>query len=200
MSNEGVDVRKRRFLTGATAAVGGVGAAFVATPFIKSWLPSARARAAGAPVEVNIAALDEGALLSVTWRGKPVWVVRRTQEMLDSLDNVASKLADPDSSAPQQPAYCQNKYRAIKDPILVMVGICTHLGCSPSFRPDASEWSMDVPGFFCPCHGSHYDISGRVYAGQPAPLNMQVPPYRYSSDELIVVGEDPATGGGEEAA
>jgi len=198
MSKEGVDVRKRRFLTTATAAVGGVGAAFVATPFIKSWMPSARARAAGAPVEVNIAALEEGALVSVTWRGKPVWVVRRTPDMLKTLDEVASELADPDSEAVQQPEYCQNKFRSIKEPVLVMVGICTHLGCSPKYRPEASGGQLDFPGFFCPCHGSHYDISGRVYVAQPAPLNMVVPPHRYQSDDLIVVGEDP--GQGEEAA
>ncbi|GAB3679968.1 ubiquinol-cytochrome c reductase iron-sulfur subunit [Salinisphaera aquimarina] len=199
MSKEGVDVRRRRFLTTATAAVGGVGAAFVATPFIKSWLPSARARAAGAPVEVNIAALEEGALVSVTWRGKPVWVVRRTPDMLETLDEVAPELSDPDCKTDQQPEYCRNKFRAIKQPVLVMIGICTHLGCSPKYRPDASGGQLDYAGFFCPCHGSHYDISGRVYAGQPAPLNMVVPPHHYEGDDLIVVGVDPGSEG-EEAA
>lgn len=194
MSEEGVDVGKRRFLTGATAAVGGVGAAFVATPFVKSWLPSARARAAGAPVEVNIAALEEGAMVSVTWRGQPVWVVRRTQAMLDTLDEVADELADPQSKSEQQPAYCQNAHRSIKPAVLVMVGICTHLGCSPKYRPEASGGQLDYAGFFCPCHGSKYDISGRVYVRQPAPLNMRVPPHRYEGDDLIVVGEDPKQG------
>jgi len=198
MSKEGVDVGKRRFLTTATAAVGGVGAAFVATPFIKSWMPSARARAAGAPVEVNIAALEEGALVSVTWRGKPVWVVRRTPEMLESLDEITPRLSDPDSSAEQQPTYCQNQHRSIKPKILVMVGICTHLGCSPKFRPEASGGQLETSGFFCPCHGSKFDIAGRVYSGVPAPLNLVVPPYRFESDSLIMVGEDPAQG--EEAA
>lgn len=199
MSNEGVDVGKRRFLTTATAAVGGVGAAFVATPFIKSWLPSARARAAGAPVEVNIAALEEGALVSVTWRGKPVWIVRRTPGMLDTLEKVTPKLADPESKTDQQPAYCRNEHRSIKPSVLVMVGICTHLGCSPKYRPDASRGQLDYSGFFCPCHGSRYDISGRVYASQPAPLNMVVPPHHYASDDLIVVGVNPSEGD-EEAA
>lgn len=200
MSKEGVDVGKRRFLTTATAAVGGVGAAFVATPFIKSWVPSARARAAGAPVEVNIAALEEGALVSVTWRGKPVWIVRRTSDMLETLDEVAPELADPECKTDQQPEYCRNKFRAIKHPVLVMVGICTHLGCSPKYRPEASGGQLDYSGFFCPCHGSHYDISGRVYAGQPAPLNMVVPPHHYEGDDLIVVGVDPGSSDGEEAA
>jgi len=199
MSNEGVDVGKRRFLTTATAAVGGVGAAFVATPFIKSWLPSARARAAGAPVEVNVAALEEGARLSVTWRGKPVWIVRRTPDMLATLEEVAGELSDPDSKTAQQPEYCRNAHRSIKPPILVMVGICTHLGCSPKYRPDAAAGQLDYSGFFCPCHGSKYDISGRVYSGQPAPLNMVVPPHHYASDDLIVVGVDPSEGD-EEAA
>lgn len=199
MSKEGVDVGKRRFLTTATAAVGGVGAAFVATPFVKSWLPSARAKAAGAPVEVNIAALEEGAMVSVTWRGKPVWVVRRTPDMLETLEEVAPELADPESKMDQQPEYCRNPHRSIKPAVLVMVGICTHLGCSPKYRPEASGGQLDYSGFFCPCHGSKYDISGRVYAAQPAPLNMVVPPHRYESDSLIVVGEDPNQGG-EEAA
>jgi len=204
MSKEGVDVRKRRFLTGATTVVGGVGAAFVATPFVQSWLPSAKARAEGAPVEVNIKELEEGARISVIWRGKPVWVVRRTQKMLDTLDEVAGELRDPESKEPQQPTYCQNKYRSIKKPLLVMVGLCTHLGCVPEYRPLAKGGQLDYSGFFCPCHGSKYDISGRVYQGVPAPLNMVVPPYHYEKDNageenLIMVGVDPAEGGQEGA-
>lgn len=199
MGKQGVDVGKRRFLTGATVAVGGVGAAFVAVPFVKSWMPSARARAQGAPVEVNIAELEDGARMTAIWRGKPVWVVRRTQAMLETLDEVASELADPDLSTAQEPPYCENKYRAIKPPILVMVGICTHLGCSPEYRPKAKMGQLDYPGFFCPCHGSKYDISGRVYAGVPAPLNMVVPPYHYINDNLIEVGVGPKSGGKETA-
>lgn len=191
MSNEGVDVGKRRFLTTATSVVGGVGAAFVAVPFIKSWQPSARAKAAGAPVQVNIGELDKGALLTVIWRGKPVWIVRRTDEMLATLDKDVDFLRDPESQKKQQPPYAQNKYRSIKPEYLVMVGICTHLGCSPKYRPNASHGDLDYSGFFCPCHGSKYDISGRVYKGVPAPLNMVVPPYRYKSENVIVIGEDP---------
>ncbi|MDT0633857.1 ubiquinol-cytochrome c reductase iron-sulfur subunit [Spectribacter hydrogenoxidans] len=191
MSNEGVDVGKRRFLTTATSAVGGVGAAFVAVPFISSWQPSARARAAGAPVEVNVGELEPGARLTVVWRGKPVWIVRRTDEMLASLEPVSGELRDPDSEKPQQPSYCQNAERSIKPEYLVMVGLCTHLGCLPDYRPDNAQGQLDYPGFFCACHGSAYDIAGRVYKGVPAPLNMTVPPHRYADDNVIVVGEDP---------
>lgn len=191
MSNQGVDVGKRRFLTTATSVVGGVGAAFAAVPFIQSWQPSARARAAGAPVEVDIGELAPGAMLTVTWRGKPVWIVRRTDEMLATLDQVSDKLRDPDSSKPQQPTYCQNQTRSLKPSVLVMVGICTHLGCSPKYRPDAVQGDLPASGFFCPCHGSKFDIAGRVYKGVPAPLNMEVPPHRYVSDNVIKVGEDP---------
>lgn len=194
MSKDGVDFRKRNFLTGATTAVGGVGAGFVAYPFVKSMMPSARVRAKGAPVEVDIAELEDGALLEVLWRGKPVWVVRRTPEMLATLDDVVPLLRDPKSKQPQQPPYCQNKYRSIKPPILVMVGICTHLGCTPEYRPFAKKGHLAYPGFHCPCHGSKYDISGRVYKGVPAPLNMVVPPYHYVHDNLIQVGVGPKQG------
>jgi len=200
MSKEGVDVGKRRFLTGATAAVGGVGAAFVATPFIKSWMPSAKARALGAPVEINIAELEEGARISVIWRGKPVWVIRRNEKMLASLDQITDELRDPDSEQQQQPAYCQNQYRSIKKPLLVVVGICTHLGCSPKYRPDADQGQLDAPGFFCPCHGSKFDIAGRVYKGVPAPLNLEIPPYHFVSDNLLIVGVDPEDGGSDQEA
>lgn len=192
MSNEGVDVGKRRFLTTATSAVGGVGAAFVAAPFVQSWQPSARAKAAGAPVEVNVGEIEPGSRVTVVWRGKPVWIVRRTDSMLASLSKVSDKLRDPESEKDQQPDYCQNRERAIKPEFMVMIGICTHLGCLPDYRPEASQGSIDYPGFFCACHGSKYDIAGRVYSGVPAPLNLPVPPYRYDSDNVIVVGEDPA--------
>lgn len=191
MSNEGVDVGKRRFLTTATTAVGGVGAAFVAVPFIKSWQPSARAEAAAAPVEVNIGELQQGAMLTVTWRGKPVWVVKRTEEMLATLDEVSDRLRDPESEKDQQPPYARNRTRSLKPEVLVMVGICTHLGCSPKYRPDAAQGDMPYSGFFCPCHGSKFDIAGRVYQGVPAPLNMVVPPHRYKSENVLVIGEDP---------
>lgn len=191
MSEQGVDVGKRRFLTGATVVASGVGAAFVAVPFIKSWQPSARAKAAGAPVEVNLAELEPGAKVTVTWRGKPILVVHRTEEMLKSLDGMADDLRDPDSSANQQPEYCTNESRAIKPKYLVLTSLCTHLGCIPEYKPSAADQPLlKAPGFFCACHGSAYDIAGRVYKGVPAPLNMPIPPHRYVSDRVLLIGED----------
>jgi len=195
MSADGVDLKRRRLLTGATGVVGAVGAAFVAVPFVASWTPSARARAIGAPVRVDIAKLDPGQMMRETWRGKPVWIVRRTEEQLSRLDEVQSKLRDPDSSVTtQQPSYAQNETRAIKPEYLVLVGLCTHLGCSPTYvRADedhelGSEWRG---GFFCPCHGSRFDLAGRVYQGVPAPTNLEVPPHHYVSENVIEVGTDP---------
>ncbi|HIA08735.1 MAG TPA: ubiquinol-cytochrome c reductase iron-sulfur subunit [Chromatiaceae bacterium] len=191
MSTDGVDLKKRRFLTLATTAVGAVGAGFVAVPFIASMQPSARARAAGAPVEADISKLEPGQLMRVEWRGKPVWIVRRTAEALETLAKLESKLADPASDESAQPQNAKNAHRSIKEEYFIAVGICTHLGCSPSFVPDpggdlGSDW---LGGFFCPCHGSRFDIAGRVYAGVPAPLNLEVPPHTYISDSRIVIGD-----------
>lgn len=188
---DGVNLGRRRFLTATATAVGGVGAAFVAVPFLKSWTPSERAKAAGAPVEADISKLAEGQIMTVEWRGKPVWVVHRSKAMLDALPALDGKMSDPKSEMDQQPAYAKNEFRSIKPEYLVLVGICTHLGCSPTFRPDlapadlGAEWKG---GFFCPCHGSRFDLAGRVYSGVPAPKNMVVPPYKYLSDTRILVG------------
>lgn len=193
MSTAGVDDSKRRFLTLTGVAVGGVGVVAAARPFLASMAPSERAKALGAPVTVDISKLEEGQLLITTWRGSPVWVVRRTPEMLNNLDKVEPKLSDPASEQDQQPEYAQNQSRALRPEVLVMVGRCTHLGCSPTFRPDypAEDLGKDwLGGFFCPCHGSKFDLAGRVYKGVPAPLNMPIPPYRYVDDNTIVVGED----------
>ncbi len=193
MSGEGVDTSKRRFLTAAATVVGGVGAVFVAVPFVESMLPSERAKAAGAPVEADISKIEPGQMLRFKWRGKPVWVVRRTQEMLEALPSLNGRLRDPDSEEPQQPPYAQNINRSIKPENLVLVGICTHLGCSPSFVPEAMPQPYDAEwkgGFFCPCHGSRFDLAGRVFVGVPAPLNLVVPPHKYISDTLILIGED----------
>lgn len=192
MSNAPVDKGRRRFLTAATSVVGGAGAVAVAVPFIASWNPSARAKNAGAPVEVNISKAEPGQLIRVKWRGKPVWVVRRTPEMLDGLGQIEDRLRDPESEEPQQPSYAQNQYRSIKKEFLVAVGICTHLGCSPSYLEKDMEEHVDgiESGFFCPCHGSSYDIAGRVFQGVPAPLNLVVPPHYYIDDTKILVGED----------
>lgn len=196
MSNDGVDTSRRRFLIAATSAVGAVGAAGVVIPFGLSMNPSARAKAAGAPVEVDFSKLEPGAKLTVEWRGKPVWIVRRTEQNMKDLPTNDSKLADPNSdNTSQQPEYAHNAYRARKShpEIMVMVGICTHLGCSPTFRPEVApadlgdEWKG---GFFCPCHGSKFDLAGRVFSGVPAPSNLVVPPYKYLSDNVILVGDD----------
>jgi ubiquinol-cytochrome c reductase iron-sulfur subunit len=193
MSGDGVDTSKRRFLIAATTVVGGVGAVYTAVPFLASWMPSERAKAAGAPVEVDISKLEMGQMIRVQWRGKPVWVVKRTEEMLQALPDLNDQLRDPDSTDPQQPEYAQNVNRSIKPEILVAVGICTHLGCSPSFVPEAIPQPYDAHwkgGFFCPCHGSRFDLAGRVYKAVPAPLNLEIPPHKYISETLILVGED----------
>jgi len=192
---DGVDRDKRRFLTMLTSVVGGVGVGFAATPFVLSMTPSARAKAAGAPVEVDIGGLEPGQMMTIEWRGKPVWIVRRTKDMLAKLDGLKDRLADPDSKvADQQPGYAANEGRSIKPEILVLVGICTHLGCSPDKKlavGPSQGMGEDWPGgFFCPCHGSKFDLAGRVYKNVPAPFNLPVPPHTYMSDTRILIGED----------
>ena len=191
MSNDGVNAGRRRFLVAATSVVGAAGAVGAAVPFVGSWFPSAKAKAAGAPVKVNISKVEPGQQIVAEWRGQPVFVLNRTQEMLGSLEKITPMLADPDSKDSVQPGYVNPQQRSIKPELLVVVGLCTHLGCSPTFRPEVapadlgSEW---VGGYFCPCHGSRYDLSGRVYKGQPAPLNLPVPDYTYESNDVIVIG------------
>jgi len=190
-SDEGLS--RRHFLTVATTAVGGVGVALAAVPFLASWKPSARAQAAGAPVEVDISKLEEGGLLRVEWRGKPVWVVKRTPQMLANLESSDVDLRDPGSVDSEQPEYAQNELRSLKPEILVLVANCTHLGCVPTDRFEVAPADLGadwVGGFFCPCHGSKFDLAGRVFAGVPAPTNLSVPPYRFLSDNLILVGDD----------
>ena len=191
-----VDTRKRKFLIAATSAVGGVAVAGVAVPLVMSMMPSARAKAAGAPVEVDISKIEPGMLLTVEWRGKPVWIVNRTQDMLGMLAKHDDQLADPKSEMPQQPDYCKNANRSIKPEFLVAVGICTHLGCSPTYRKEvgAADLGADWPGgFFCPCHGSRFDLAARVFKGVPAPTNLVIPPHQYLSDAKLLIGVDPAT-------
>ena len=194
MNNGDVSQGRRRFLIGATAAVGGVGVVGAAVPFVASWNPSAKAEAAGAPVTVNISKIEPGQQITVEWRGKPVWVVRRTQEILDNIEKLNDKVRDPQSEEPQQPEYAADLYRSVKPEFAVMVGLCTHLGCVPTYRPEVApadlgdEW---LGGFFCACHGSRYDLAGRVYFAQPAPLNLEVPPYRYDDDATLTIGLDP---------
>lgn len=196
MSGEDTNSGRRRFLTSATTAIGAVGVGFLLVPFISSMQPSAKARAAGAPVRADISRLEPGQMIRVEWRGKPVWIVKRTRQNLDTLKSMDPVLADPTSQISDQPQYAQNDVRSIKPEILVLTGICTHLGCSPTYRPDVapvdlgSDWQG---GFFCPCHGSKFDIAGRVFKGMPAPTNLPVPPYRYLSDAEIIIGEDEET-------
>lgn len=188
MSSEGIDKSRRRFLTAATSVVGGAGVVAVAVPFLSSWNPSARAQSAGAPVEADISKLEPGQQIIVKWRGKPVWIVRRDDEALATLSKIESELRDPVSDNSNQPAYAKNEYRSIKPEYLVVIGICTHLGCSPSYRPEiTADW---MGGFFCPCHGSKFDFAGRVYQGVPAPTNLEIPPHRYVSESVVIIGED----------
>ncbi|PID42943.1 MAG: ubiquinol-cytochrome c reductase iron-sulfur subunit [Gammaproteobacteria bacterium] len=191
MSNGDVDQGRRRLLLGATSVVGGIGVVGAAVPFVASWNPSAKAKAAGAPVKVNISKIELGQQVTVEWRGQPVWIVRRTKEMLERLPKLNDVVADPLSEKPQQPEYIKGVDRAIKPEYMIMVGICTHLGCSPKFRPEvaAADLGPDwLGGFFCPCHGSKFDLSGRVYKGVPAPTNLVVPPYYYIDDETVMIG------------
>jgi ubiquinol-cytochrome c reductase iron-sulfur subunit len=196
MSEMSVDGSKRRFLVAMSSAVGGVAAIGAATPLVVSMLPSARALAAGAPVEVDLSKVEPGMLLTVEWRGKPVWIVNRSKEMLDLLAKHDDRLTDPGSeNASQQPEYCKNPTRSIKPEFLVAVGICTHLGCSPTYRKEVgpADLGADWPGgFFCPCHGSRFDLAARVFSGSPAPTNLVIPPHKYLSDTKLLVGEDQA--------
>jgi len=188
----GVDRRRRRLVV-ATSVVGGVAGVGAALPFVASMWPSERARAAGAPVEVDISKMEPGELKIVEWRGRPVWIVRRTQEMIESLKVVRERLTDPESRASDQPEYARNELRARKPEFMVMEGVCTHLGCSPQMKTAEAKAEMGpdwVGGFYCPCHGSKFDYAGRVYKGAPAPLNLPVPPHLYLSDSLLLIGED----------
>ena len=193
MSGDDTNPARRRFLTQATTAVGAVGVGFLLVPFISSMAPSAKARAAGAPVRADISKLEPGQMIRVEWRGKPVWIVRRTEEILGKLPGMNAVLADPESLNSDQPNYAQNEDRSIKPEILVLVGICTHLGCSPTYRPDVAPVDLGAEwqgGFFCPCHGTKFDMAGRVFKGMPAPTNLPVPPHRYISEAEIMIGED----------
>lgn len=188
---EGVDLRRRRVLIASTAAMGAVGVAALATPFVRSWYPSAKAEAAGAPVSADVSSIENGQMVVVKYRGKPIYIVKRTKEMMESLTKIESQVADPQSNDSLQPEYCKNPSRSKDDSeILVCEGVCTHLGCAPAFRPEVgaadlggSSW---LGGFFCPCHGSKYDLAGRVFSGQPAPRNLPIPEYSLSGTILTV--------------
>lgn len=197
MNGEVVNESRRKFLLGATSVVGGAGIVGAAVPFVASWQPSAKAKAAGAPVKVNISKLEPGARMVVEWRGKPVYIVRRTEESLAAINALDTDiLRDADSVEAKQPAYVDGSARTLsgKEEYLILVGLCTHLGCAPLYRPDvgAADLGGDawLGGFFCPCHGSKFDLSGRVFAGVPAPKNLEIPPHSYESDSVVVIGID----------
>lgn len=194
MSHSEVDLKRRRLLVFATSVAGGVAATATAVPFVMSMMPSQRAKAAGAPVEVDISKAEPGMLLVVEWRGKPVWILNRTPQTLQLLAKQDGKLRDPKSDEPQQPAYCKNATRSIKPQFLITTGICTHLACSPTYRPEigaadlgGTDWAG---GFFCPCHGSKFDLAARVFKDVPAPLNLEIPPHKYLSDTRVLIGQD----------
>ncbi|MCU7938160.1 MAG: ubiquinol-cytochrome c reductase iron-sulfur subunit [gamma proteobacterium symbiont of Bathyaustriella thionipta] len=198
MSADAVNNSKRRFLVASTSVVGAIGAGFVAVPFVKSWNPSTKALAAGAPVLADISKLEEGQMITVEWRGKPVYILKRTDDNLNVLESDVDMLADVNSDASKQPEYCKNSARAYDKhkKISVMEGVCTHLGCAPKYLPDlnnpfsgslGSDWKG---GFFCPCHGSIYDLSGRVYKSMPAPTNLPIPPHMFKSETVILIGQD----------
>ncbi|MEX0622313.1 ubiquinol-cytochrome c reductase iron-sulfur subunit [Saccharospirillum sp.] len=197
MTQDGVNKGRRRFLYIATGAMGAVGAVGVATPFVRSWFPSERAKAIGAPVTVDISRLEPGEMRIVEWRGKPIFVVRRTEEVIATLENeeLLDRLSDPRSEvASQQPEYAQNPARSRSEDLLVIEGVCTHLGCSPQFIPSVEPQSFDenwMGGFFCPCHGSRFDMAGRVFSGVPAPTNLVVPPHMIEGS-MLTIGEDTA--------
>ncbi len=195
MTDDGVNSGRRNFLIGATTVVGTAGVVGVAVPFVGSFNPSARALAAGAPIKIDIGKLQSGEMLGPipAWRDKPIFVVKRTEEMLAKLNADNERLADPDSERPQQPEYARNDTRSIRPEILVLIGLCTHLGCSPKYHPAIEPEEFDpnwLGGFYCPCHGSKFDLAGRVYKGVPAPSNLEVPPYYYETESVIVIGKD----------
>jgi len=193
MSDQGVDRSKRQFLTTALTVVGAVGTGYIAVPFLSQMQPSTKAKAAGAPVEIDISKMETGQLIRAAWRGKPVWVLNRTPEVLEILAGQTDKLADPLSLESNQPESSNNEFRSIKPEIFIAVGLCTHLGCSPTFRPEIAPNDLGEDwkgGFFCPCHGSGFDLAGRVFRGVPAPTNLDVPPHRYLSETRIIIGDE----------
>ena len=193
MENKNIDQGRRRFLTTAATVVGGVGVVAAAVPFVSNMNPSAKTKAIGAPVEVDISKLEPGDRMIEKWQGKPVWILRRTGEMLKDISSLNDKVSDPASDDSAQPDYAKNEFRAREDEFLVVIGICTHLGCSPSFVMKgegdsiATDWKG---GFFCPCHGSRFDLAGRVFKGVPAPRNLVIPPYKFISPTRLLIGDD----------
>ncbi len=194
MQDDGIDKKRRRFLTAAATVVGGAGVVATAIPFVSTLVPSAKTKAIGGPVKVDVSELKPGEKKTIKWRGKPVWILRRSEEAVSDLANMADVLRDPQSNVEQQPAYAKNNYRSVDPKYLVVIGLCTHLGCAPNYlaKSDAShDFGEDWKGgFFCPCHGSKFDLAGRVFKGVPAPANLVVPKHQFISDTIILIGDD----------
>ncbi len=191
MEKDKVDLNKRKYLTIAASTIGGIGIGFASVPFIASWLPSAKAKAMGAPVDLDISNMEDGQKITLDWRGQPVFVIKRNETSLLNLKTLKEKLRDPFSSEKQQPSYVNNEYRSIKSNIFVVIGICTHLGCVPLYKPKLGEVDTSwLGGFFCPCHGSRFDLAGRVFKGVPAPCNLLVPPHKYINEKILRIGEE----------
>lgn len=191
MDNKSADVQRRKFLTFAASVVGCLGIGFASVPFITSWLPSAKAKAMGAPIDIDISNIDEGQKITLDWRGQPVFVIRRHKNSIDKLKTLDEKLRDPLSIEEQQPEYAKNLHRSIKPEIFVVIGICTHLGCVPLYKPKEGEVDQNwIGGFFCPCHGSRFDLAGRVFKGVPAPCNLVIPPHKYLNEQILRIGEE----------
>lgn len=191
MDTKKINTNRRKYLIAATSIISGIGASIAALPFISSWFPSAKAKALGSPVDVDISKIDPGQRITVEWRGQPIFIINRTEETIKNLDVLQDKLRDPDSKIKQQPNYANNKYRSIKENIFIVTGICTHLGCVPLYKPKKKEIEQSwLGGFFCPCHGSKFDLAGRVYKGVPAPCNLLVPPHKYINEKTIRIGEE----------
>ncbi|HXZ50306.1 MAG TPA: ubiquinol-cytochrome c reductase iron-sulfur subunit [Usitatibacter sp.] len=192
---DAVDEKRRRILIVATSVAGAAAGVGIAGPFVASWFPSARALAAGAPVQYDVSKIEPGQQITVAWRGKPIWLLRRTKDMLDRLPGNAAFLVDPDCKVPQQPPYIKGIDRSLKPEMFVCIGICTHLGCIPNLKEKAGDlqgMGADWPGgYFCPCHNSRFDLSGRVFKGSPAPINLEIPPNRYANENVVVIGENP---------
>lgn len=189
--NSVVDIRKRKTLIALSTIVGGIGVGLSAVPFVASWLPSARAKAMGAAIDIDSSIIEEGQRVTLEWRGQPIFVVKRSKENVDNLSKLSDKLRDPLSNEPQQPSYVKNIHRSIKEDIFVVVGICTHLGCVPLYKPKKGEVDSSwIGGFFCPCHGSRFDLAGRVFKGVPAPCNLLIPPHKYLDDKILRIGEE----------
>lgn len=191
MDKKKVDVRKRKTLILLSSIWGGIGLGFAAVPFVASWLPSARARAMGAAIDIDISLIEEGQRVTLEWRGQPIFVIKRSKENLGNLSKLNDKLRDPLSIEQQQPVYAKNLYRSIKEEVFVVIGICTHLGCVPLYKPKKGEVDSSwIGGFFCPCHGSRFDLAGRVFKGVPAPCNLVVPPHKYLNEKILRIGEE----------